>query len=196
MYLRPARMVRSASSGSFASPAFEKNPLAPARSRLTAYCFSACILTMRIGRSGRRRQSMATVSTTEASGREISSITTSKSAVVSKFQRGRARAGLAADLKIVGGVDQLRESQHEPARDRLRPRCAFSACLRRFHIQSPAGTPRLGRVKAFYLPGRKIPSRPHAASGDHHWCLLCRHTNGALDVKRLRQTRDACLHRR
>jgi hypothetical protein len=34
------------------------------------------------------------------------------------------------------------------------------------------------------------------ALGGHRWCLLCRHSNGVLDVKRLREMRDVYLRRR
>jgi hypothetical protein len=34
------------------------------------------------------------------------------------------------------------------------------------------------------------------ALGDHRWCLLCRHSKGVLDVKRLREMRDVYLQRR
>ena len=143
MYLRPARMVRSASSRSFASPAFEKNPLAPARSRLTAYCSSACILTMRIGRSGRRRQSMATVSTTEASGREISASRhrSPRWSQVSARTRPCRPRRRPQDRRWRRST---RESQHEPARDRLRPRCAFSACLPPVPHSVPCRHPSIG----------------------------------------------------
>ncbi len=33
-------------------------------------------------------------------------------------------------------------------------------------------------------------------SADQRWCLLCRHSNGVLDVERLRQMRDVYLQRR
>jgi hypothetical protein len=33
------------------------------------------------------------------------------------------------------------------------------------------------------------------AQADHRWCLVCRHSNGVLDVKRLRQMRDVYLQR-
>ena len=41
-----------------------------------------------------------------------------------------------------------------------------------------------------------ISVRCWSAVGDHRWCLLCRHRNGVLDVKRLRQMRDVYLQRR
>ena len=34
------------------------------------------------------------------------------------------------------------------------------------------------------------------AHPDHRWCLLCRNSNGVLDVERLREMRDVYLQRR
>src|SRR5690242_2413374 len=112
MYLRPEATVRIASRRSFASPAFGKKPLAPARSRFTAYCSSACMLTIRIGSSGRRRRSVATVSTTEASGSEISSMTMSNpSAIASSSAEAAVPASPPTSRSAVRSMSCLKPAR-------------------------------------------------------------------------------------